>query len=75
MDIHNSYGKLRGIVDSFIGIIYDLDDGMIVVNSHSHGAYMIFIHELDYGNARELFNKWYSDFNVSHFIRFDFVMS
>ena len=52
-------------MDNFICIIYDLDDGLIMVNFYSHGA-NIFVHELNYGNTRKLFNKWYSDFNISH---------
>ena len=75
MNINNSHGELWGIMDSFICIVYDFDDGLIVVNSHMHGAYVIFVHELYYSDTREFFNKWYSDFNISHFTGFDFMMS
>ena len=61
-------------MNSFICIGYDFDNGLIVVNSYIHGAYVIFACELYYSDARELFNKWYSDFNISHFTRFNFMM-
>ena len=43
-DINNSHGELWGVMDSFICIVYDLQNRLVVMNSHSHGAYMTFIH-------------------------------
>ena len=41
MDINNSHGELWGVMDSSIFIIYDLQIRLVVMNSHSHGAYMV----------------------------------
>ena len=74
VDINNSHGELWGVMDGFICIIYDLQNRLVMMNLHSHGAYMIFLHEFYNSNARKLFNKWYSDSDISHFSRFNFIM-
>ena len=51
-NINNSHGELWGIMDSFICIIYDFDNGLIVVILQTHGAYMISVHELYYSDTR-----------------------
>ena len=57
MYINNSCGKLWGVMDSFMYIIYDLENRLTVIDSCSHGIYMIFIHEFDTSNTRGLSNK------------------
>ena len=72
--INNSHGKLRSIMNSFICIIYDLQNRLVMIDFYSHGTYMIFIHQLYNSNTRKLFNKWDSNFDIGHFSWFDFMM-
>ena len=48
---------VRHVMNGFTYIIYDLQNRLVVMNAHSHGAYMIFIHEFYNSNARKHFKK------------------
>ena len=62
-------------MNSFICIIYDLADGLIMVNFYSHSAYVVFIHEFYNSYTSELLNKWNSNLDIGHFAWFSFMMS